>query len=99
MNDAIGELRVAVRELRFTTASYALLALGWMWLALFVGFGFSRSTPVNSGANAGSMICLWFAPLALLASIAGIFFERHRPPSIVAFVASLATSLLVLGMG
>jgi 4-amino-4-deoxy-L-arabinose transferase-like glycosyltransferase len=99
MNDALREFRFAARELCFTTASYALLALGWIWLGLFVGFGFSRPTPVNSGASAGSMICLWFAPLALLASIAGIFFERHKPPSLVAFVASLATSLLVLGMG
>jgi hypothetical protein len=99
MNDALRELRFAVRELRFTTASYVLLALGWMWLGLFVGSGFNRPAPVNSGASAGSMICLWFAPLALLASIAGIFFERHKPPSLVAFVASLATSLLVLGMG
>jgi hypothetical protein len=99
MNDALLVLRFAVRELRFTTASYALLAMGWLWLALFVGLGFSRPVPVNSGANAGSMICLWFAPLALLASIAGIFFERHKPPPLVAFVASLATSLLVLGLG
>lgn len=99
MNAVLREFRFAVREVRFTAASYALLALGWFWLALFVGFGFSRPAPVNSGANAGSMICLWFAPLALLASIAGIFFDRQKPPSFVAFVASLATSLLVLGMG
>jgi 4-amino-4-deoxy-L-arabinose transferase-like glycosyltransferase len=99
MHDTLRELRFAARKMCFTTASYALLALGWLWLGLFVAFGFSRLVPVNSGASAGSMICLWFAPLALLASIAGIFFERHKPPSLVAFVASLATSLLVLGMG
>jgi 4-amino-4-deoxy-L-arabinose transferase-like glycosyltransferase len=99
MHDALRELRFAARELRFTTASYALLAIGWFWLGIFLTFGFSRVAPVNSGASAGSMVCLWFAPLALLASIAGIFFERHKPPSLVAFVASLATSLLVLGLG
>jgi len=97
MEDSIQVLRFAVRELRFTTASYLLLAIGWCWLALFVGFG--RPIPVNSGANAGSMVCLWFAPLALLAAIAGLFFDRRKPPSFVALVASLATSLLVLGMG
>lgn len=99
MEDSLQVFRFAVRELRFTTASYALLATGWFWLALFVGFGFSRPVPVNSGGNAGSMVCLWFAPLALLASIAGLFFDRRKAPSLVAFVASLATSLLVLGMG
>jgi hypothetical protein len=99
MNDTLRELRFAARELRFTTASYALLAMGWIWLGLFVAFGFSRLAPVNSGASVGSLICLWFAPLALLASIAGIFFDRLKPPSFVAFVASIATSLLVLGMG
>lgn len=97
MEDSLAVLRFAVREQRFTAASYLLLAFGWLWLALFLALG--RPTPVNSGANAGSMICLWFAPLALLASIAGLFFERRKPPSLVAFVASLATSLLVLGMG
>lgn len=88
-----------VREIRFTSASFALLIAGWIWTGLFVAFGFSRHAPVNSGADTGSLVCLWFAPLAILGSVAGIFFDRRKRPSFLALCVSIASSLLVLAMG
>jgi hypothetical protein len=88
-----------VQEIRFTAASFALLTVGWIWLGLFVAFGFSRHAPVDSGANFGSLVCLWFAPLALLGALAGVFFDRRKRPSFIALCVSIASSLLVLSMG
>lgn len=88
-----------VREIRFTAASLTLLVAGWIWVGLFVAFGFDRHAPVDSGANAGSMLCLWFGPLALLGSVAGLFFDRRKPASLLAFSVSVITSLMILGMG
>jgi hypothetical protein len=89
----------AVRASRFTAAGLAMLITGWLWLAGFVAFGFSRHAPVDSGANFGSLICLWFAPLALIASLAGLFFDEDKPSSFLALSVSMISSLLVLGMG
>lgn len=88
-----------VRDIRFTAASFTLLTVGWIWLGLFVALGFSRRAPVDSGASTGSMVCLWFAPLAVIGALAGIFFDRRKPPSFIALCASIASSLLVLSMG
>lgn len=88
-----------LREIRLTAASLILLILGWIWVGMFVIFGLSRHAPVDSGANAGSMMCLWFGPLALLGSVAGLFFDRHKPPSLLAISVSVITSLVMLGMG
>jgi hypothetical protein len=88
-----------VREIRFTAASFTLLTVGWIWLGLFVAFGFSRTAPVDSAADFGSVVCLWFPPLALLGSVAGIFFDRRKRPSFIAFASSIVSALMVLGMG
>lgn len=91
-------MKKAIAQNPLTFASLGCLTAGWGLLWMFIG------SEMNSHygswlANAVAILCISFAPLAMLLSIAGLIFDAGRKVTLLALSLGLISTLLVFSMG
>ena len=80
---------------RFAVAGFGLIAVTWLWLGVFAGFGMNHLYAASWWIQTIRFGCYALAALAVLFAVGGLIFDRGKILAGVALGLSLASFFFV----